>query len=393
MFDISLMAVVTKAMGAFLVMMLLLMPYYRSNPDVQASSAALKSALSAAQKTLADLQHQLAQSTPAGDLAGLQRQLAQARAALEKSIQEGERIAKQADALSSQLQQAHQELAKLQAENQRLAAMARQATRQQAQLAQATAQNRQMQEQLRQAAQQGAEMQRQLQAAQQQASRAREVGQQMHSLLGASSLSVKWFELVHYRPSAACPPDGVRLLASDASGVMKGPGSEFVLGNETNAFLNRSEQSYNVEFPSLRPTGGAITRPERGPLRIYLDTSGQDVVHDTLMAVAHAPIPAGCTLGLSIYLLAPKGNYAATVAAFPVSQTDKYTPMFILTADKTGQPTLQSLTDADRTAFAGWLKVQTAWEAKQAQRQDAGMRRREHADPAPPAPPAPGGKP
>ena len=31
-FDISLMAVVTKAMGAFLVLMLLLMPYYRSGP-------------------------------------------------------------------------------------------------------------------------------------------------------------------------------------------------------------------------------------------------------------------------------------------------------------------------------------------------------------------------
>lgn len=31
-FDISLMAVVTKAMGAFLVMMLLLLPYYSSSP-------------------------------------------------------------------------------------------------------------------------------------------------------------------------------------------------------------------------------------------------------------------------------------------------------------------------------------------------------------------------
>src|SRR5262245_2849983 len=31
-FDISLMAVVTKAMGAFLVLMLLLMPYYSSSP-------------------------------------------------------------------------------------------------------------------------------------------------------------------------------------------------------------------------------------------------------------------------------------------------------------------------------------------------------------------------
>lgn len=33
-FDMSLMAVVTKAMAAFLVMMLILMPYYTSNPDV-----------------------------------------------------------------------------------------------------------------------------------------------------------------------------------------------------------------------------------------------------------------------------------------------------------------------------------------------------------------------
>ena len=34
-FDISLMAVVTKAMGAFLVLMLLLIPYYKSGPIAQ----------------------------------------------------------------------------------------------------------------------------------------------------------------------------------------------------------------------------------------------------------------------------------------------------------------------------------------------------------------------
>lgn len=40
-FDISLMAVVTKAMGAFLVLMLLLMPYYRSGPIGQKEADAL----------------------------------------------------------------------------------------------------------------------------------------------------------------------------------------------------------------------------------------------------------------------------------------------------------------------------------------------------------------
>ena len=40
-FDISLMAVVTKAMGAFLVLMLLLMPYYSSGPIGQQAAADL----------------------------------------------------------------------------------------------------------------------------------------------------------------------------------------------------------------------------------------------------------------------------------------------------------------------------------------------------------------
>ena len=41
-FDISLMAVVTKAMGAFLVLMLLLMPYYTSEPMGQKEADALE---------------------------------------------------------------------------------------------------------------------------------------------------------------------------------------------------------------------------------------------------------------------------------------------------------------------------------------------------------------
>ncbi len=55
-FDISLMAVVTKAMGAFLVIMLLLMPYYQSSPAFEKSAEELQQQIDDLQSRLAEME-------------------------------------------------------------------------------------------------------------------------------------------------------------------------------------------------------------------------------------------------------------------------------------------------------------------------------------------------
>lgn len=103
-FDISLMAVVTKAMGAFLVLTVLLMPYYISNPDVAATSAQARDQLEQAKKSMDDLARQLGANPDDAD--ALRRALQKMRDALQAAEQKIDDLTKQANALSSQLQRA-----------------------------------------------------------------------------------------------------------------------------------------------------------------------------------------------------------------------------------------------------------------------------------------------
>ena len=59
-FDISLMAVVTKAMGAFLVLMLLLIPYYKSGPIAQKPIDDLAKKVEEVDKNIKDVVDKLA---------------------------------------------------------------------------------------------------------------------------------------------------------------------------------------------------------------------------------------------------------------------------------------------------------------------------------------------
>jgi hypothetical protein len=103
-FDISLMAVVTKAMGAFLVLTVLLMPYYISSPDVAATSAQAHDELEQARKQMEDLARQLGANPDDAD--ALRRALQKMRDTLNAAEQKIDDLSKQANALNSQLQRA-----------------------------------------------------------------------------------------------------------------------------------------------------------------------------------------------------------------------------------------------------------------------------------------------
>src|SRR5262249_3994298 len=107
-FDISLMAVVTKAMGAFLVMMILLMPYYTSDPDVLKTSSQARDQLKEARREMEAMAQAMADNPNAPEA------VRKALQAMEHSLQEADRkedqLAKEAQALSSQLRRAHQEV-------------------------------------------------------------------------------------------------------------------------------------------------------------------------------------------------------------------------------------------------------------------------------------------
>lgn len=97
-FDISLMAVVTKAMGAFLVLMLLLMPYYSSGSLGDKSAADAAKALAEAQQQLKAATEQLANRNPE-DLA---KSLEEARRRLEEAQKFIAQLKRDNDALNSQ---------------------------------------------------------------------------------------------------------------------------------------------------------------------------------------------------------------------------------------------------------------------------------------------------
>lgn len=103
-FDISLMAVVTKAMGAFLVLMLLLVPYY--TPGGPGQVEILQQQLEEAQHKVDDLAKRVAEQPNAHDAAELQRQLAEHRALVQQ--------------LQGQLNKATDEATKFEEENSKL---------------------------------------------------------------------------------------------------------------------------------------------------------------------------------------------------------------------------------------------------------------------------------
>lgn len=117
-FDISLMAVVTKAMGAFLVIMVLLMPYYSSGPIGEQNAADLAKTIADAQKQLDLAVQKLSQAKPSPD--EIAKLLDEALRRLREAQELMARLKRDNDALNSQVRRLEDELKEANAENEQL---------------------------------------------------------------------------------------------------------------------------------------------------------------------------------------------------------------------------------------------------------------------------------
>jgi cell division septum initiation protein DivIVA len=109
-FDISLMAVVTKAMGAFLVLMLVFMQYYSSGPIGQKTAADILQSIDDTEKDLAQASTKLSEHASPEEIAKL---LDEARRRLAEARQEIEQLKRENDALNSQVARLEGENAQL----------------------------------------------------------------------------------------------------------------------------------------------------------------------------------------------------------------------------------------------------------------------------------------
>ncbi len=109
-FDISLMAVVTKAMGAFLVLMLIFMQYYSSGPIGQKTTSDIRQTIEATEKQIAEAAKKLSQNANPADIAKL---LAEAQRLLEQARQQITQLQHENDALNAQVARLENEKAQL----------------------------------------------------------------------------------------------------------------------------------------------------------------------------------------------------------------------------------------------------------------------------------------
>src|SRR5579883_1788793 len=108
-FDVSLMAVVTKAMGAFLVIMLLLLPYYTGAPPSITSPEQARQAVADARQRITDVVQSFGRFSE--DPAALRRQLQEAQAALQKADDAIRELKTELDQVWSQYKRQQQDLA------------------------------------------------------------------------------------------------------------------------------------------------------------------------------------------------------------------------------------------------------------------------------------------
>lgn len=105
-FDISLMAVVTKAMGAFLVLMVVFMQYYSSGPLGKQTAADLQKSIERTQTDLTEAMKKLVEKSNPEEIAKL---LEEARRRLEEAKKLIDQLRRENDALNSQAQRLQNE--------------------------------------------------------------------------------------------------------------------------------------------------------------------------------------------------------------------------------------------------------------------------------------------
>lgn len=280
-FDISLMAVVTKAMGAFLVIMILLMPYYRSDPDVGATAAAAQAAMEAMREQLRAMG---ANPNDPGAMAKAMEAMRSALAAAQRSMSD---LAKQGDALASQLHEARRLLEQAQRE--------RDKAEQEAAAAGAVARESMVAgAELEATANRLAEQARGAQAA---SAEGEQDANRLLQVLQHSALALHWIVLNTWQPEASCGRADIRVLPRrlDDGGSLP-PGTD--PGTLRDGFLQRSRR-VGVSVPPVEaPVGGvnAAGTTGGGPYAPGIGVFGawDDSVHAIFFAYAASRLSEPC---------------------------------------------------------------------------------------------------
>lgn len=281
-FDISLMAVVTKAMGAFLVIMLLLMPYYRSYPAYQVPATNLGSQLQDLKKQLAQLRNQPGANTAALDSANQKLQAAQDQLG---------KLTEQMNMAWSQTQQAQSQLAQTQS-----------------QLQQAQAQ---LQQQTQQAAQQLTQIQNQLAQAQTQAQTARSQASALGGTLNDASPTPKMLIELIYRFAPACKNTVSVSYNLDIIGQSGVSTYQSVL-DQAPAYSKQLNTVTNFTGVFYSP-GDQLTADHVDSQTIISTALARRRVFFTVTPTSNQTVPAGCTISASISdLLGAAGTSSAT---------------------------------------------------------------------------------
>jgi DNA polymerase III alpha subunit (gram-positive type) len=297
-FDISLMAVVTKAMGAFLVLTVLLLPYYKSSPDTDATSAQAHQELEQARQQMQQMARQLAEHPD--DAKAMGQALQSAQNALDAATKQVDDLAKQAGALNSQLERARKEAEDAQAE-----AAAAKAAKVQTQVAEAEMEalaNQALQGK-RAAQSEAAEMEQQANQAEQ-AHRASQQAQadsdidatRLADALAIAALPPKTLVLVSWSPDTACASTPVyvsvrRKTNPTIPAALNGTSFPTLM----NGLLDRSGR-VNLD---LEVSAATADQPAR---RLEMITEMDDGWRAYVYAASDKPVATGCHITATVQI-------------------------------------------------------------------------------------------
>jgi len=322
------MAVVTKAMGAFLVLTVLLLPYYKSSPDTDATSAQAHQELEQARQQMQQMARQLAEHPD--DAKAMGQALQSAQNALDAATKQVDDLAKQAGALNSQLERARKEADDAQAQ-----AAAAKAAKMQSQITEAEMEALANQALQARRAEQLAKADMEQQANQsEQTARAAQSAQasgdveatQLANALAIAALPPKTLVLISWSPDLACAAAPIRVaLRRNTWPVIPAALNSTSFSDVMNGVVNRSDRiAIGVEV--------AAATVDQPPRRLTVVTEADDGWRAYPYAVAEKPLAADCHLTVTEQFVdLIKGQYfAKTVTGLTLPASGEATLMNVI---------------------------------------------------------------
>ncbi len=367
-FDISLMAVVTKAMGAFLVLTVLLLPYYSSSPDIDATTAEAHAQLEQTRKQLDDLARQLADDPQNADA------LRRLQAALTAAGQKIDDLSKQANALDSQLQRARKEARDAQDDATRA-----KTAQQRAQVAQA-----EMEQQANAAAQAARASRAETATMEQQANAATQAARA--SRAETADMEQQANQLAQSRRAAQTAAAGDEQTTNQLAGIVRHavltPSAVLLVGTIPDPdcatasvragilTVGTTSLPQGVELGGLGTLGNdLVTRsggigdgaelvppaPGRGAVHANFADFWGDDWRSLLFLQATAPLPSTCRVSVEAQLFDLLHRLVTTYRQAGVAVPAGGAPVMLTAATLAGTDRFPAPTDADRAQWTQWL--------------------------------------